>query len=346
MSARFPPLGAIVGDNGTTFRVWATAAERVTVRLFAAGVDERPLARAGGGIFEATFRDVGPGALYKLALDDRELPDPYARFLPSGVHGPAEVAATFASPALPRVALDRLVVYELHVGTFTPEGTYRAASERLGYLRDLGVTAIEIMPLAAFPGSRGWGYDGVAGFAPYAPYGRREDLRAFVAAAHAHRLAVLLDVVYNHFGPVGNYLGAYAREYFDHDAANAWGGAPDFACDAMRAYVVANARMWLDEFGFDGLRLDATHAIVDRSAVHIVAEIAAAAHAASPPRLVVAEDDRNDATLVTELGVDAVWADDFHHQLRVLLAGDRDGYYAAYEPRVDALARTIERGWL
>lgn len=340
--ARFPTLGAIATEAGTTFRVWSTSAKRVSVRLHTKGT--RPLAAGNDGIFEATFADVGPGDLYTFLLDDTEARDPYARFLPQGVNGPAEVIAPTVSPALENVSLERLVLYELHVGTFTNEGTYRAAAERLPYLADLGVTAIELMPLASFPGERGWGYDGVASFAPFEPYGRPEDLRDFIAKAHGHGLAVILDVVYNHFGPRGNVLGRYSASYFDPSVNTPWGAALSFATPAMRGYVLANVRMWL-EYGFDGLRLDATHAMVDASESHILKEISSLAHACVPPRLVIAEDDRNDQTLVTQTGLDAIWADDFHHQVHVLLTGERDGYYASYAPTVEALAQVIERGW-
>ncbi len=207
----------------------------------------------------------------------------------------------------------------------------------------LGVTAIELMPLAAFPGARGWGYDGVALYAPHAGYGTPDDLRALVRAAHARGLAVVLDVVYNHFGPSGNYLAHYAAEYFTETVKTPWGAAPDFTHAPMRELVLGNVRHWLDEFGIDALRLDATHAIVDSSTPHILRAIADEAHARD--RLVFFEDERNDPSLVTEHGADAIWADDFHHAVHVLLTGERDGYYAAYPPTVEALARTIARGW-
>ena len=321
-------LGAVAGESSTAFRVWATRARRVEVRLFA---DERrstrdlPLEPEGDGLFGGRFPGVAAGALYKFVLDGREWPDPYARFLPFGVHGPAEVVARVRARPRAGPPPDRYVVYELHVGAFTREGTYAAAAERLDDLAELGVTAVELMPLSAAPGHRGWGYDGVAHFAPFAPYGRPERLRAFVERAHALGLAVLLDVVYNHFGPSGNYLGEYAPEYFDPDVRTPWGAAPNFAHPRMRRYVLDNARMWLDEYGFDGLRLDAVHAIHDRSRPHVVRELCDLARSLEPARTVFAEDERNDPAVVTELGVDGVWADDFHHQTRVLLTGERDG---------------------
>jgi maltooligosyltrehalose trehalohydrolase len=301
----------------------------------------------GAGFFERRLPGVGPGTLYKFVLDGRELPDPFARFLPFGVHGPAEVIERKQARPAPSVPpLHRYVIYELHVGTFTAEGTYTAAGDRLGHLGHLGVTAVELMPLSSFPGRRGWGYDGVAHFAPFAPYGRPDELRAFVERVHASGLAVLLDVVYNHFGPRGNYLEAYAAEYFTVGHGSPWGAAPNFGHPAMREYVLSNARMWFDEFGFDGLRLDAVHALRDPAPIHILRELRDLAASYVPAKTLIAEDDRNDPAIIQETGLDAVWADDFHHEMRVVLTGEGDGYYAAYEPKVEALARTIEHGWL
>jgi maltooligosyltrehalose trehalohydrolase len=238
------------------------------------------------------------------------------------------------------------VIYELHVGTFTPEGTYAGAAERLELLAELGVTTIELMPVAAFDGTRGWGYDGVAHYAPFAPYGTPDELRALVDRAHGLGLSVLLDVVYNHFGPSGNYLGAYDRRYFTREVASPWGDAPNFAFLPMRRYVVENALYWLAEFRFDGLRLDATHALFDSSPQHVLAELAEAVAGCRPKRLLAAEDERNEPSLVTRWGLDALWADDFHHATRVTLTRERDGYFGAYEPGAPTMARTIRRGWL
>jgi maltooligosyltrehalose trehalohydrolase len=233
----------------------------------------------------------------------------------------------------------------MHVGAFTPDGTWRAAGEHLDDLVRLGVNAIEVMPIAAFAGSRGWGYDGVALYAPFAPYGEPDDLRAFVSACHARGLAVVLDVVYNHFGPAGNYLGAYAPEYFTAEHQTPWGNAPDFTEPHLRRLVLDNARYWLEEFDFDGLRLDATHAIIDDSPLHVLAELASIAASLSPKRVLIAEDERNDPRLVTSHHLDAIWADDFHHVLHAITTSERDGYYGAYTADVTELARTIERGW-
>lgn len=366
-------LGAELGESGTTFRVWAPRVKDVRVRLFAndgstvalerrlepmamqqreagaEGATWNPNASDGDdGVFEALVPEAGRGALYKFVLDGAEYPDPYAKFLPCGVHGPAEVVEhvdlsrgrTFRAP--PRHAW---VIYELHMGTFTAEGTYAAAAARLPELRELGINVIELMPLAAFDGRHGWGYDGVAWFAPHAPYGRPEDLRAFVAAAHEHGIGVLLDAVYNHWGPSGNYFGVYADDYFT-DRKSGWGDGPNFEHPRLRAAVLDSARHWLTAYDFDGLRLDATHAIEDGSPRHILGELAELAHGFDPPRLLFAEDERNDPSLVTKYGLDGVWADDFHHAVRVLLTGEQDGYYGAYQPSLETLATTVRQGWL
>jgi len=341
--------GAYPDAAGTTFVAWSTVAQSIEVRLF----DERgralrtePLDPRGDRRFEKHLGGVKEGALYKLVLDGDETPDPYARFLPFGIHGPARVVAPGRVEALPEApSASQWVVYELHVGTFSPEGTYRGAEKRLDAISELGFTAIELLPVAAFPGERGWGYDGVALYAPYAPYGDPEDLRSLVRAAHRRGLAVVLDVVYNHFGPAGNYLWKYAPEYFTKAVVTPWGPAPDFAHEPMRRLVVDNARYWLEEFGVDALRVDATHAFHDPSRRHVLRELTDLAHAMKPPRRVFFEDDRNEPSVVKDLGADVVWADDFHHQVHVLLTGERDGYYAAYQATVAALAQAINDGW-
>jgi len=339
--------GAHPDERGTTFVVLTTTANRVEVRLF--DDEQRPirtatLDRQDAIRFVGRLEGLKAGALYKFVLDGDEVPDPHARFLPFGVHGPARVLAPrketpLSSPPPPH----RWTIYELHVGTFSPEGTYRGVIDRLDALVDLGVTAIELLPLAAFNGGRGWGYDGVALYAPHAAYGEPDELRALVRAAHDRGLAVILDVVYNHFGPSGNYLSRYAPEYFTSEVQTPWGDAPSFGWEPMRRLVLDNVRYWLDELGFDGLRLDATHAIHDASQPHILREVTEIVHARG--RRVFFEDERNDPDVVSKLGANGVWADDFHHQVHALLTGERDGYYAAYEPTVEALANNIQHGW-
>jgi maltooligosyltrehalose trehalohydrolase len=348
-----PALGAHRDGDAVTFRVYATAAKRVVAAIEDEGgkvlrTIELAPRRDLATVFETRVSDIRRDALYTFWLDGRRLPDPYARWMPQGVHGPAVVtdpSYLWKHPPRPR-PLGETVFYELHVGTFTPEGTYRAAQEHLPDLAQLGVTTIELLPIAAFPGRRGWGYDGVAPFAPYPPYGTPHDLRAFVDEAHALGLSVVLDVVYNHFGPDGNYLPAYSPEYFTDRIPTPWGAAPNFDNLFMRSLVRASAHHWLVDYRFDGLRLDATHALVDTSPRHILRELADDAAALSPARLLVAEDERNLPSIVTSLGMNGVWADDFHHAVHVLSTGERDGYYAGFGPSVEDLARTIERGWL
>ncbi len=242
--------GAHPDARGTTFVVWSTTARSVAVRLFdeqVSALRTEPLEALGEGRFAAHVEGVKEGALYKFVLEidgtREETPDPYARFLPFGIHGPARVVApTRTEPLCEPLPQSRLVIYELHVGTFTPEGTFRGAEQRLEAIAELGFTAIELLPVAAFAGERGWGYDGVALYAPYAPCGEPEDLRSLVRAAHDHGLAVVMDVVYNHFGPAGNHLWKCAPEYFTTAALTPWGPAPDFAHASMRPLVLDNAR--------------------------------------------------------------------------------------------------------
>ncbi|HEX2870073.1 MAG TPA: malto-oligosyltrehalose trehalohydrolase [Polyangiaceae bacterium] len=344
-----PRLGAHVEAGGVRFAAFADA-ERCEVELVTSdgSVGEKLRLKAlGEGYFELLVPEAGPDLLYRFVVDGRRLPDPYARFLPHGVHGPAQVIEPryrFRHPR-PRRPLREQVLYELHVGTFTEEGTFQAARRRLPALAELGITTLELMPVAAFDGVRGWGYDGVALFAPHAAYGTPDQLRELVDAAHGLGLSVLLDVVYNHFGPSGNYLGAYSGRYFHADKASPWGQSPDFSGAVMRNLVLQNARYWLEEMSFDGLRLDATHAIHDTSPTHVLQELSALAHDLNPPAVVIAEDERNLASLVTAEGLDALWADDFHHQLRVTLTGEQRGYFGAYTPSIVGLAEVIQRGW-
>ncbi|MFC4452995.1 malto-oligosyltrehalose trehalohydrolase [Deinococcus sonorensis] len=343
-----PLLGAELTPEGTYFRVWSTRAREVAVCLNGQLHPLEPLT-PGDSRFQ-TLLEAPAGSRYHFVLDGVKTPDPYARFLPEGVHADAEVIDPeryiWQHEGWSGLDLQECVFYELHVGTFTPEGTYEAALQKLPYLRELGVTAVELMPLAAFPGERGWGYDGVALFAPYAPYGRPEDLKAFVDAAHGLGLAVFLDVVYNHFGPDGNYLTRYSPEYFTDRFHTPWGNGLDYHEEHMRRLITLNARMWLTEYRFDGLRLDATQEIQDDSERHILRELADAVHALGGHHLMVAEDYRNLPELVTEMHLDAIWVDDFHHTVRVTLTGETDGYYGPFERGAAALAHVLQRGWV
>jgi maltooligosyltrehalose trehalohydrolase len=352
-----PRLGAVVDGQGVCFRVWAPTASSVELELEHGSL--LPMAAEAEGYFTLRREGMAPGTRYRYRVDGRgPFPDPASRFQPAGVHGPSAVvdASGFAwtDQAWTGIELPDVVLYELHVGTFTPAGTFLAVRERLPLLRDLGVTAIELMPLGDFAGRRNWGYDGVALFAPARCYGAPDELRALVDQAHRLGLAMFLDVVYNHLGPDGNYLGVYSPYYFTDRHRTPWGLGANLDgphCEHARAFLVENALHWLVEYHFDGLRLDATHAMRDDSPNPFLAELADRAHALpGPRRLVIAEDERNLALLVQPAaeggrGLDAVWADDFHHQMRCCLAGDRDGYFADFSGQPADIADTLVHGF-
>jgi maltooligosyltrehalose trehalohydrolase len=354
-------FGARPDDGGVRFRVAATATRDLRLRvLTGAAAGAYGPERDGEGIFDCYVPGAKAGDRYVYTLDgSAPRPDPASRYQPEGVHGPSEVV----DPGTYRwqhtgwrgTQTNALVLYELHVGTFTPRGTFAAARERLRDLSDLGVTAVELMPVADFAGDRNWGYDGVCLYAPARTYGRPDDLRAFVDAAHGLGLAVILDVVYNHLGPEGAYLPQFMPQYITDRHTTPWGGAVNLdgpGRDPVRAFIIDNAVHWIREYRLDGLRLDATHALVDETPTHLVTELAGAVRsAASWPVAIHAEDHRNLATLVEPReqggwGVDAVWADDFHHVVRRMLAGDAHGYYQDFDGTTEELARTIRQGWL
>lgn len=354
-------LGAWIEPGGARFRVWAPERRAVDLVLEGPGVRSvQALERGRDGHFGGFVAGAGAGQRYRYRLDgEGPYPDPASRFQPEGVHGPSEIVdpAGFAwsDAGWSGMPLDDLIVYELHVGAFTPAGTFAAVSERLPYLRDLGVTALELMPLGDFPGARNWGYDGVALFAPARCYGGPDDLRRLVDTAHRHGLGVLLDVVYNHFGPDGAYHGLFSRRYHDRRRRTPWGDAlrlegRDSA--HVRDFFFENAAHWVGEYHFDGLRLDATHAFVEKGPRFFLAELRERLQAAFParPPLLIAEDHRNLAHMVRPasaggFGLDAVWADDFHHQVRRGLAGDSDGYYRDFSGSLSDLAETVRKGW-
>jgi maltooligosyltrehalose trehalohydrolase len=357
-----PSLGAWPEAGGVRFRVWAPERRTVALELEVPGKDATTpaLERDRDGYWSAFVPGLPAGTQYRYRLDgDGPFPDPASRSQPEGVHGPSRVvdASRFAWQATgwTGICLEDLVVYELHVGTFSPQGSFEGAASRLEHLRDLGVTAVELMPLGDFPGRRNWGYDGVSLFAPARCYGAPDDLRRLVDRAHGLGLAVLLDVVYNHLGPDGAYLGLFSPGYFSKRHETPWGAAVNLdgpASEQVRAFLFENALHWLHEYRFDGLRLDATHAIHDDSPRHFLAELQARVRASLPHRhvVVIAEDSRNLARMVRpELaggwGLDAVWADDFHHQVRRCLAGDADGYYRDYTGSIADLATTVRDGW-
>jgi maltooligosyltrehalose trehalohydrolase len=353
-------FGARLEEGGVFFRVWSPGSRSVELVIESperAGA--HALATEPGGYFAGFVEGVGAGARYRYRLDGGDaFPDPATRYQPEGVHGPSEVvdpeAYRWSDGAWRGRSLEELVIYELHVGTFTPEGTFAAAAERMAALAELGVTAVEVMPIANFPGRRNWGYDGVNLYAPATAYGRPEEFKRLVDTAHSHGLAVILDVVYNHLGPDGNYVPAITHgHYFTDHHHTPWGNAINYDAEQsgpVRDFVRENALFWVHEYHVDGLRLDATHAIVDDSARHILREIAEALHGLERPRLVIAEDERNERRLLLPVedggvGLDAVWADDLHHQLRRLAAGDTEGYFAAYDGTVADVVETLRRGW-
>ncbi len=338
-----PTLGAkYLGASRTEFIVWAPKPRQVDIHIVAPEDKIVTMERNAHGYWSAVADGVEPGALYFYRLErERDRPDPASRFQPEGVHGPSAVTDTgfrWGDQAWRGVAIEDYIIYELHIGTFTAEGTFDAAARELDGLVDLGITAVEIMPVAQFPGSRNWGYDGVSPFAVQNSYGGPAGLRRFVRACHERGLAAILDVVYNHFGPEGNYLREFGG-YFNSEYHTPWGEAINFdgpGSDEVRRFFIENALYWIHEFHIDGLRLDAVHAIYDRSANPFLRQLAAAVRAASHKfgRRIYAipENDLNDARLVTppELGgdgFDAQWSDDFHHALHVLLTGENDGYY-------------------
>ncbi len=338
-----------------TFKVWAPAAKQVEVKI---NEDRHPLSPTDQGWWQADVESAGPGTDYAFILDGAEpaVPDPRSAWQPHGVHGPSRVvdhrAFEWQDQRWQAPPLSSGILYELHIGTFTAEGTLDAAIGRLDYLRGLGITHVELLPVAAFPGKHGWGYDGVDLFAVHDPYGGPEALKRFVNAAHGKGLAVLLDVVYNHFGPSGNYVGKFGP-YFTHSHSTPWGDAvnlEDAGSHEVRRFFIDNALMWLCDYHFDGLRLDAVHAYMDRSAVNFMEQLAQEVRAleAQVGRwfVLIAESDLNDPRLVMApeaggYGLDAAWSDDFHHSLVTLLTGMRAGYYEDFGAMAD-LAKSLQ----
>jgi len=357
------PFGAEVQKDGKVrFCLWAPAAKVVELHI-----DDSsrllPLRKMESGWFELITTDASPGTRYKFRIDDRgEVPDPASRFQPHDVHGPSEVidpqAFEWRDHQWHSRCWKEAVIYELHVGAFTPEGTFRAVEDKLGYLHDLGVTAVELMPISDFPGTRNWGYDGVLPFAPDSSYGRPEDLKGLVQAAHAAELMVFLDVVYNHFGPDGNYLRLYSPQFFTERHHTPWGDAINFdACHSrvVRDFFIHNALYWLEEFHFDGLRLDAVHAINDDSQPDILTELGECVRDRLGERRQVhlilengnnaAHYLRRDSQARVQL-YNAQWNDDIHHAVHVLLTGEADGYYADYiKDPLEQLGRCLTEGF-
>jgi maltooligosyltrehalose trehalohydrolase len=365
--ARRLPVGAeVCTSSGVHFRVWAPGHAAIELVLEGSGRDSHQhviaLTSERNGYFSSFVPSARTGMLYRYRLPSRStlLPDPASRFQPQGPHGPSQICDpsefVWTDIGWPGIELAGQVLYEMHIGTFTQAGTWAAATEQLPRLADLGVTALEVMPVADFPGRFGWGYDGVDLYAPTRRYGAPDDFRRFVDRAHALGLGVVLDVVYNHFGPDGNYLGAFAPQYFSRRYENEWGDAINFDGDdagPVRELVVSNAAYWIDEFHLDGLRLDATQQIFDASPEHVLAEITRRARAAAGRRRIVmiAENESQDARIVRAVenggyGLDAVWNDDFHHSARVALTGRREAYYTDYLGSPQELIALAKWGFL
>jgi maltooligosyltrehalose trehalohydrolase len=344
------PLGSRpLGDGTAEFRIWAPRAESIALRL---GRRELALDDVGYGVYE-TVVDAADGDEYWYVVDGQSLPDPCSRSQPKGLRGPSSVLDVTPAERSAAPGSAELVIYELHVGTFTNEGTFGAATAHLAELAAIGVTAIEVMPVAEFPGRHGWGYDGVYISAPHSAYGGPTGLAKLVAAAHEHGLEVILDVVYNHVGASGVTALERFGPYFTSKYETPWGDAINFDgadSDPVREWVLQSAEGWIRDYNIDGLRLDAIHAIYDSSADHIVAEIVRRVHAVRDDAWVIAESGLNDprVTRLTELGgygCNAAWADDFHHALRTVLTGEREGYYAEFG-RISQLAKAFHRPYV
>jgi malto-oligosyltrehalose trehalohydrolase len=358
------PHGAeLQPGGGVRFRLWAPQCHQVRLELHAPKAQAPalvlPMAATGEGWHELRVADAGAGTRYQFVLPDgMRVPDPASRFQPEDVHGPSEVIDparhVWGDGAWVRRPWHEAVLYELHVGAFTSAGTFRAAIERLDHLVTLGVTAIQIMPIADFPGERNWGYDGVLPYAPDSSYGRPEDFKALVDAAHARGIMVLLDVVYNHFGPDGNYLPVYAPAFFTDRHKTPWGAAVNFDgphSGPVREFIIHNALYWIEEYNLDGLRLDAVHAILDDSSSHVLDELAERVRAADEDVHLVLENEENQTRRLlrdssgTPLHYTAQWNDDMHHVLHVAATGEDKGYYLEYLGDTLKLGRALAEGF-
>ncbi|HEX8904237.1 MAG TPA: malto-oligosyltrehalose trehalohydrolase [Longimicrobiaceae bacterium] len=360
MAQRRLPAGAeVLPAGGVHFRVWAPRRRGVEVVIEGGpGQGAAPVALQPeeGGYFAATVETAAAGTLYRYRLDGGDaFPDPASRFQPEGPHGASEVidpgAFRWTDAEWKGVDLRGQVIYELHVGCFTPRGTWAAAAEQLEELARCGITLLEVMPVADFPGRFGWGYDGVDLYAPTRLYGRPDDLRRFVDRAHAAGIGVILDVVYNHLGPDGNYLTQFSDTWFTDRHETDWGEPLNFygpGSGAVREFYISNAAYWIREFHLDGLRLDATQNIYDRSPRHVIAELTQAARDAARPRsiVVVAENEPQETVLVREWGVDALWNDDFHHSAMVALTGRAEAYYTDYRGTPQEFVSAAKWGYL
>ncbi len=362
------PIGAEVVPDGVHFRVWAPNAKKVDVILEGHNsqadktLDVFPLEAEEKGYFSGLIKQATDGSLYRYRLNGEDLlyPDPASRYQPDGPHGRSQVLDPskfkWNDQHWKGVVLEGRVLYEMHIGTFTKQGTWASAKKELLELADLGITIIEMMPVNEFPGRFGWGYDGVNLFAPTHLYGAPDDLRDFIDHAHALGIAVILDVVYNHFGPDGNYLHAFAHHYFTHRYVTEWGDAINFDgpdSEEVREFYIANAGYWIDEYHFDGLRLDATQNIYDTSSPHILSQIGQQVRKMAPHRqtYLVAESESQETEIVHPVeeggyGLDAVWNDDFHHTALVRLTGRNESYYTDYLGTPQEFISAIKYGYL
>lgn len=354
---KYPVLGARLKDASCTFTVWAPPHDSISLILDGS---QHAMERLDDGYWYAEVTPVKAGALYRFRLPDgRDLPDPASRAQPEGVHGPSAVvdpAFDWMDDGWVGLPLGDMILYELHVGTFTDQRSFEGVVSRLPYLNELGINTIELMPIASFPGARNWGYDGVFPFAVHESYGGPDGLKRLVDEAHAHNIAVVLDVVYNHQGPEGNYFGEYGP-YFTDKYKTGWGEAVNFDdawCDGVRSFYLQNALMWLDEYRIDGLRLDAVHAIWDLSGRHFMEELTASVRALEEKtgrkKVLIAEFDLNNPRYVLPpgrggYGLDGQWVDEFHHALHSLVTGEQDGYYEDFGS-TEHLRRSISDGYV
>ncbi len=359
-------MGAeVLPEGGVHFRVWAPRSTKVAVELSGESPKKKKpppfeLQPEGRGYFSGYSTEAKSGSRYRYVLDHGSFPDPASRFQPDGPHGPSQIvdpgAFQWLDAGWKGISWEGQVIYEMHLGTFTQEGTWSAAREQIPELARTGVTVLEIMPIADFPNRFGWGYDGVSMFAPTRLYGTPDDFRRFVDEAHRHGLAVILDVVYNHLGPSGNYLAEFSKDYFTKRYVTDWGEALNFDgknSGPVREFFIANARYWISEFHLDGLRLDATQQLYDESPEHIMSEITREARAAAGDRslFIVAENEPQEVRLIRPredggYGVDALWNDDLHHTAMVALTGRRDAYYTDYRGTPQEFISAAKWGFL
>lgn len=358
---RIYPIGAEYSEVGTDFRVWAPQSKKVTLVIEENGkiAHKLSLKKEKKGYFSLYVPKLPAGTLYRFKLGNSKqlLPDPASRYQPLGVKGPSCVVNrdySWSDKEWKGITIDQQIIYELHLGTFTKEGTFKAAQEKLPYLLDLGITVIEIMPINEFPGHFGWGYDGVYLFAPYHFYGTPTDVKDFINKAHNLGIAVILDVVYNHFGPAENYFSEFSKNYYQEKKITDWGKAINFDDPSSREYFITNAKYWIEEFHFDGFRVDATPQIFSETSPHILKELTLSVRNSRPKhkkRIVIAENETQDVTLLHSYKkkgyqFDALWNDDFHHTACVRLKGIREAYYTDYLGSPQEFISSLKYGFL